>query len=96
MVFSFYSNLQQNKCGKILFQVLRDSKISLTTEVDDLKEQVKHLINKNGGLRNEEQRLLQEKSRILCQLEESKQMQQEAENMLMSLLKIVKIHYLSV
>lgn len=48
------------------------------------------MANKNETLRNAEQELLQEKNRILFQLEESKQMQQEAENMLQSLLKIAE------
>lgn len=67
---------------------LMESKVALMTEGEDLKQKIRSLVNKNEALKSSEQEILQEKSRILLQLEESKHMQQEAENMLISLLKI--------
>ena len=66
-----------------------ESKVALMAEVEDLKQKNKVLINKIEVLEASEEENLQEKSKLLLQLNESKQMQQETENMLLSLLKIV-------
>lgn len=67
-----------------------ESKITLMGEVEQLRQQLLLLTERNETLRNSEKELTQEKSRILLQLEESKEMQQEAQNMLLNLLKIVQ------
>lgn len=69
-------------------ELLMESKVASVTEVEGLKQKINVLVNKNEALKSSEEEILQERSRILLQLEESKQMQQEAENMLISLLKI--------
>lgn len=69
-------------------EVLLESKVASVTEVEDLKQKMKILVDKNEALKSSEEEILQEKSRILLQLEESKHMQQEAETILIALLKI--------
>ena len=66
-----------------------ESKVALMAEVEDLKQKNKVLINKIEVLEASEEENLQEKNKLLLQLNESKQIQQETENMLLSLLKIV-------
>lgn len=71
-------------------EVVLESKIYLTDEVENLKGKMKVLIIQNETLKSSEQELVQENNRILLQLEESKQMQQEAQNMLVALVKITE------